>query len=57
LWSRTVFLTGDTSPTAREALADSPCPIVMKPFVLADLVQSVVATVGDPSGKTTPWRS
>jgi len=38
LRNHTVFLTGDISETAREVLAETGCPVVMKPFDTAELV-------------------
>jgi DNA-binding response OmpR family regulator len=46
LAKRTVFLTGDISDVVSEVLADSGCPIVLKPFDLGELERVVVATIG-----------
>lgn len=45
---RTVFLTGDISTVASESLEDTHCPIMLKPFDLADLERVIVETIGGP---------
>ena len=39
LRNHTVFLTGDISETARDVLAETGCPVVMKPFDTVELVR------------------
>jgi CheY-like chemotaxis protein len=43
---RVVFLTGDMTESVTEALKDSGCPIVLKPFDMAEFERVVVETIG-----------
>jgi DNA-binding NtrC family response regulator len=50
---RTIFVTGDISDTVTDALGETICPVVLKPFDMAELervVQSVVARTWRPRG-------
>jgi CheY-like chemotaxis protein len=47
LRSRAVFLTGDISETARDVLAETGCPVVMKPFETAELVRVLNEVMGE----------
>jgi CheY-like chemotaxis protein len=39
LRNHAVFLTGDISETARDVIAETGCPVIMKPFETAELVR------------------
>lgn len=47
LRSHTVFLTGDISDAARDVLAETGCPVVMKPFETAELERVLNETLAD----------
>lgn len=47
LRTHTVFLTGDISDTAREVLAETGCPVVMKPFDTVELVRVLNDVITD----------
>jgi DNA-binding NtrC family response regulator len=48
LRTRAVFLTGDISETARDVLAETGCPVVMKPFETEDLVRVLNEVMSEP---------
>jgi CheY-like chemotaxis protein len=48
LATRTVFLTGDISPSVEEALSGTRCPVVLKPFDLADFERVVREMISKP---------
>lgn len=47
LRTRAVFLTGDISDTARDVLAETGCPVVMKPFDTVELVRVLNDVIAD----------
>lgn len=47
LRTRAVFLTGDISDTARDVLAETGCPVVMKPFDTVELVRILNDVITD----------
>jgi CheY-like chemotaxis protein len=47
LRTRAVFLTGDISETARDVLAETGCPVVLKPFETAELVRVLNEVMGE----------
>jgi CheY-like chemotaxis protein len=47
LRTRAVFLTGDISDTAQNVLAETGCPVVMKPFETVELVRVLNEVMGE----------
>jgi DNA-binding NtrC family response regulator len=46
LASRVVFLSGDVTDVVAEALSDTGCPIVLKPFEMVEFERVVAETIG-----------